>query len=50
MIQAAVYGSKMPWGKSNSEDVVHAVVEAAKEVGVAGRAPRLWILSGQVSP
>ena len=49
MIQAAVYGSNMPWGMSDSEAVVRAVVEAAKEVVAAGQNPRLWILSGQVS-
>ncbi|VDC01134.1 unnamed protein product [Peniophora sp. CBMAI 1063] len=49
VIQAAVYGSNTPWGKSDSEDVVRAVVEAAKEVTAAsGKSPRLWVLSGQV--
>lgn len=49
MIQAAVYGSNVPWGKSDSEDVVRAVVQAAKEVAAGGHSPRLWVLSGQVS-
>ncbi|KAI0314855.1 hypothetical protein OF83DRAFT_1165040 [Amylostereum chailletii] len=52
VVQAAVYGSKMPWGTSDSEKVVRSVVSAAKRVqssrSADARTLRLWALSGQV--
>jgi putative NADH-flavin reductase len=49
VIQAAVYGSNSPWGTSDSEVVVGAVIQAANDVSTSRGTPlRLWVLSGQV--
>ncbi|MCJ1275053.1 hypothetical protein MMC21_002853 [Puttea exsequens] len=63
VIQAAVYGSTSPYGNSDSEKVVQAVIGAIREVqmgrrmgwlsgggggGRGGRGIRLWVMSGSV--
>jgi len=51
VIQAAIYGSDSPFGTSDSEVVIQAVVAAVKETQALDpgrKALRLWILSGQV--
>ena len=55
VIQAAVYGSNSPYGTSDSERVIQAIISAVKEVqasrrqkGYHGAGIRLWVMSGQV--
>lgn len=50
VIQTAVYGSFTPWGSSDSERVVEAVVRAVQEVqqDKPWKRIRLWVLSGEV--
>lgn len=55
IIQAAVYGSGSPYGTSDSERVIQALVAAIHEVqatrrqkGFKGPGIRLWVMSGQV--
>ena len=52
IIQAAVYGSVSPYGKSDSERVIRCIIGAIREVQAVerwGSPPiRLWVLSGQV--